>query len=138
MSAELPPDKWRWGGARNPEPHVLLMLYARNEIALSELLSEQQSRFASAGLDSDRDSSRPPGCRKTRSILVFATASARLASRDFTTTRHQPIRLRPASSFSGISTRTGSTRSGHSWIRAGIRTVFCLTLRRTPLGAISG
>jgi len=49
-SDESSPDNWRWGGPGTPEPHVLLMLYARNEIALSELLSEQQSRFATAGL----------------------------------------------------------------------------------------
>jgi len=51
-SGESGPDRWRWGGPGNPELHVLLMLYARNEIALSELLTDQQSRFVSAGLTS--------------------------------------------------------------------------------------
>lgn len=49
-SDQSSPDKWLWGGPGTPEPHVLLMLYARNEIAFSELLSEQQSRVVSAGL----------------------------------------------------------------------------------------
>ena len=49
-AGESSPDRWRWGGPGTPQPHVLLMLYARTEIALSELLIEQQSRFVSAGL----------------------------------------------------------------------------------------
>jgi Dyp-type peroxidase family len=47
---ESGPDTWRWGGPRNPEPHVLLMLYGREEDTLSALLSEQLSRFTGAGL----------------------------------------------------------------------------------------
>jgi Dyp-type peroxidase family len=47
---ESAPDKWRWGGARNPEPHAVLMLYGRDEGVLSELLNEQRARFTNAGL----------------------------------------------------------------------------------------
>ena len=85
-SDESSPDNWRWGGPGTPEPHVLLMLYARDEIALSELLLASNSH-ASRALDSPRSrSSRRTGCLRTRSILVFATASARRASKDFTAT----------------------------------------------------
>jgi len=47
---ESAPDSWRWGGPRNAEPHMLLMLYGRDEGALSALLSEHLSRFTRAGL----------------------------------------------------------------------------------------
>lgn len=49
-TGESSPDKWRWGGPRNPEPHVLLMLYGRDEATLSALRSEQRLRLASFGL----------------------------------------------------------------------------------------
>jgi len=49
-TGESSPDKWRWGGPRNAEPHVLLMLYGRDEATLSVLLSEQRLRLASFGL----------------------------------------------------------------------------------------
>jgi Dyp-type peroxidase family len=47
---ESGPDTWRWGGPRNPEPHVLLMLYGRDDDALSALLYEQLSQFTGSGL----------------------------------------------------------------------------------------
>ena len=36
-SGESSPSEWRWGGPGNPEPHVLLMLYAGDEGTLSAL-----------------------------------------------------------------------------------------------------
>ena len=44
------PDQWSWGGPRNPEPHVLLMLYGRDDGILASVLEEQQAGFATAGL----------------------------------------------------------------------------------------
>ena len=44
------PDGWNWGGPRNPQPHVLLMLYGRDDGVLAAVLSEQESAFARAGL----------------------------------------------------------------------------------------
>lgn len=50
-SGDSSPERWRWGGPRNPQPHVLLMLYARDGRALSALVNEQQARLAAAGLE---------------------------------------------------------------------------------------
>ncbi|HZM94688.1 MAG TPA: hypothetical protein VFB92_14765 [Vicinamibacterales bacterium] len=49
-TGESSPDKWRWGGPRNPDAHVVLMLYGRDETALAALLSEQRLRLTSFGL----------------------------------------------------------------------------------------
>jgi len=56
------PDRWQWGGPRNPEPHLLLMLYARDHNALSALLDEQQAKLSSSGLEliAQLDSNRLP------------------------------------------------------------------------------
>lgn len=45
------PDRWEWGGPRNPEPHILLMLFGRDEAILSALAGEQEAGFAGAGLE---------------------------------------------------------------------------------------
>lgn len=42
------PDRWQWGGTRNPESHILLMLYAGDPGALSAL---QQANLSSSGLE---------------------------------------------------------------------------------------
>jgi len=41
------PDSWLWGGPNKPV-HVLLMLYARTENLLEELVAQQESRFSGA------------------------------------------------------------------------------------------
>ena len=48
---ESSPDRWRWGGRNNPDPHILLMLYGKDETVLAALLSEQRAAFGRAGLD---------------------------------------------------------------------------------------
>lgn len=45
------PERWRWGGTRSPQPHILLMLYASDPGALSTLVAEQQASFPNAGLE---------------------------------------------------------------------------------------
>jgi Dyp-type peroxidase family len=57
------PDRWEWGGTHSPEPHILLMLYARDDEALAILLEEQRSRLSSSGLESIKqlDAARLPG-----------------------------------------------------------------------------
>ena len=45
------PDRWRWGGPNNPEPHVLLMLYGKDDETLATLLAEQRAAFRGNGLD---------------------------------------------------------------------------------------
>jgi deferrochelatase/peroxidase EfeB len=48
---ESSPEHWLWGGPNNPEPHLLLMLYAPDDDTLAALLSEQRAGFPSAGLE---------------------------------------------------------------------------------------
>ena len=48
---ESHPDRWQWGGRGNPEPHVLLMLYGRDDAVLATLVGEQLAAFAGAGLE---------------------------------------------------------------------------------------
>ena len=112
-SDESSPDNWRWGGPGTPEPHVLLMLYARNEIALSELLSEQQSRFATAGLTplAQLETTWLP---QEKEHFGFRDGLSTTGIEGFHNNTRRPTRSRPASSSSGIPTRTGSTRSGRS------------------------
>jgi hypothetical protein len=45
------PDRWHWGGPRNPEPHVLLMLFGRDDEILSTVVREQEAAFPGAGLE---------------------------------------------------------------------------------------
>jgi Dyp-type peroxidase family len=44
------PDGWTWGGPRNPQPHVLLMLFGADDAVLASVLSEQEAACAKAGL----------------------------------------------------------------------------------------
>ena len=75
--------------------------------------SEQQSRFASAGLTliAQLETTWLPHDKEHFGFRdgLSTTGIEGFHNNDVT----EPIRLRPASSFSGISTRTGSTRSGH-------------------------
>jgi Dyp-type peroxidase family len=48
---ESNPERWSWGGPKTAKPHILLMLYGRNDDTLASLLSEQQSGFPNAGLE---------------------------------------------------------------------------------------
>jgi Dyp-type peroxidase family len=45
------PERWQWGGTRNPEPHILLMLYAGDPGALSALVKGQQANLSGFGLE---------------------------------------------------------------------------------------
>ena len=45
------PGRWQWGGPNNPEPHILLMLYGKDEGVLAALVSEQRAAFASGGVE---------------------------------------------------------------------------------------
>ena len=45
------PDRWQWGGSRTPEPHLLLMLYGRDDDVLAALAGEQETARAQAGLE---------------------------------------------------------------------------------------
>jgi Dyp-type peroxidase family len=49
-TGESRPDRWQWGGPRNPEPHVLLMLYAGDADALAALAAAQEAAFSASGL----------------------------------------------------------------------------------------
>jgi Dyp-type peroxidase family len=44
------PDAWSWGGPRTPAPHVLLMLFGRDDAVLAEVAREQEAAFSRAGL----------------------------------------------------------------------------------------
>lgn len=61
-SGKSSPDGWQWGGTNNPQPHILLMLYARDANALAAFLDEQQSRLSQSGLELIRrlDTNRLP------------------------------------------------------------------------------
>ena len=45
------PDRWQWGGPGSPEPHILLMLYGRDESVLATLEREQVAACSAAGLE---------------------------------------------------------------------------------------
>jgi Dyp-type peroxidase family len=49
-TGESAPDHWLWGGPRNPDLHILLMLYGRDEAILTALSLEQHARAAAGGL----------------------------------------------------------------------------------------
>ncbi len=51
---ESSPERWSWGGPGNPEPHVLLMLYARDAAILDALVDEHQRSTAAAGFQQVR------------------------------------------------------------------------------------
>jgi len=44
------PDGWHWGGPRNPQSHVLLMLFGRDDAVLASVLSEHEAALARGGL----------------------------------------------------------------------------------------
>jgi deferrochelatase/peroxidase EfeB len=44
------PDNWLWGGPKNEEIHILLMLYARDRAQLDEYYAPHAERFKSHGL----------------------------------------------------------------------------------------
>jgi len=48
---ESSPERWSWGGPKNPEPHVLLMLFGRDDVVLADVVRQQQAAFAAAGLE---------------------------------------------------------------------------------------
>ena len=50
-SGESSPERWRWGGPNNQQPHVLLMLYGRDDGVLSVLLNEQRAQLTASGLE---------------------------------------------------------------------------------------
>ena len=45
------PDRWQWGGPNTPEPHILFMLYGKDDGVLASLVAEQQAALAAAGLE---------------------------------------------------------------------------------------
>jgi Dyp-type peroxidase family len=45
------PERWRWGGPNNPEPHVLLMLFGKDDAGLAALLAEQRAAFTRSGIE---------------------------------------------------------------------------------------
>lgn len=44
------PERWAWGGPRNPPVHVLLMLYARDDDAAAALHTRMRAEYGAAGL----------------------------------------------------------------------------------------
>jgi Dyp-type peroxidase family len=48
---ESSPDRWRWGGTRNPEPHMLLLLYGKDDGVLDALAGEEQAALARAEIE---------------------------------------------------------------------------------------
>lgn len=45
------PKNWRWGGPKNDEIDVLLLLFAADDAALEELHESQRARFTAGGLE---------------------------------------------------------------------------------------
>jgi Dyp-type peroxidase family len=45
------PEEWAWGGPKNPEIHVLLLLYAADDARLQQLIQEQRQTYQAHGLE---------------------------------------------------------------------------------------
>ena len=44
------PDKWKWGGSKNDQVHIMLLIYAKNVEILDEWLNNKKNDFAANGM----------------------------------------------------------------------------------------